>query len=290
MSSFKQLFCENVLDPIRKELAKTIWENNKLLPKVKEFVVNNFYDWAKKQNIDLKKIKKIYILGSITGYQFNRQSDIDTNIVIDLPKEKLDDLWKILPNGQVIPNTLHEVNYYLSNEFKNEWKKEKNGIWDIFENKWMKEPEDLDEVEPIKNYEMVVEIARVFYSGFDVMFSEYKKDVDAYNMFSEYIKTIKDKQSNEYLELDNRLKIKLEEILSDINSIFIAKHVLHSFRGQAFEGKLMGLDIEMNVKNHNSSINNLIYKYLEKLGYYKTADEIIAQKEKWISIRDAWNK
>jgi hypothetical protein len=272
---------ESILDPIQENLSPDLWKNNKLKPTVKTHIKKRLESWLK--NHTNKSIKRMFIIGSMTGHQYTPQSDIDVNFVIDIPDEKLKEIGKLMMvelNEKPLPRTEHPVNYFISNKVKKEWKTS-GSIYDMDKDKWIVQPKKEEQGTVITNYRAVTEIARFFIAGLDLMLSEYYADVAAYENYSQFIKGLKEKEDKE--DLQKLINIKLQEIVADIDGVFIAKHMLRALRKEAFEEN-EGLEINTKIDirdTANNSINNLIYKYVERLGYFPKIKNILDESDKW---------
>lgn len=282
MKNFKDfLTTESILDPVKDTLAPEIWmSNGKLKPSVKSFIVKRIEVWL--QGMTSKKLKGVYILGSITGYQYGPDTDIDTNIVVDISDERLKELTKLLPNGHNVPGTDHPVNYYMVNNLKADWYENADGIYDVVNDKWIRKQDkkEITKADTATNFKAVSEIARFFIIGIDAAISEYNMDVASYKTFKNYYEDTNDKIEKE--DLKENMMQKLFEITADIDGILIAHHMVHSLRKEVFAGKhQVEIKTEIKAKNTNMSINNLIYKYMEKLDYFDKIAKIEDKADYW---------
>ena len=270
---------ESILDPIRKDLNSVIWNSNGKITKfVKAHLLKKFEVWLK--NYTNKTIDKAYLLGSMAGYQYNNTSDIDVYVVVDVTDEKLKEMMKLLPNGHILPGgEEHPVNYFISNTVKKEWKQ--SNIFDLLDDKWIVDPKKDDKQYVVSNYRLIIEIARFFIMGITSAISEYEADVNAYETYNSYLE---DAEENEKDDLDELVRFKLHEILADIDGVRIAHKMIHSFRKEAFENEPFEVSLQIKIENANFSVNNLLYKYIEKLGFLKKMVDIENQKEKWENL------
>jgi hypothetical protein len=276
---------ESILDPQVNNLSPDLWDKEQKLKKsVATHIVKKIETWLKSYT-NLKP-KSMYLMGSMTGYQYTDTSDIDVNFVIDIKDEdKLKEMRKALPNNHTLPGTKHPVNYYLVTEVKDEWKKA-GPIYDIFKDRWIHHPSKEKKVEEsiiIGSYRVVIEIARFFLSGLDSIITEYNSDVAAYNAYNGFLLTANKKE--DVRDLKELIKFKLGEIVSDIDGIKLGRHMLHSLRDEAFvEDKEFEISTQIVIKdNANASINNLVYKYIEKLGYFEKLQKILDEKDAWLA-------
>lgn len=275
MMSLKEYLNESALDPIREKLNPVLWDKNeKLKSSVKAYIMKKAETWLK--GYVNQPIKYAYLLGSMAGFQYNDTSDIDINIVVNIPDEKLKKMTKFLPNGHLLSGTNHPVNYFISNKIKPEWKKA-GPVYDILKDKWITKPGKEKAESVVSNYKAIIEIARFFIAGLNSVISEYERDVIDYKTYESYLEDSKNKE-----EIQKLMQFKLQEILADVDSIDIADYLVHSLRKAAFlENKAFETRIEIIDKTANESVNNLVYKYLEKLGYFDKVRKIKNEAKKW---------
>ena len=277
------LLKEGIFDPVREELCPQIWDKDKKLKKsIKSFIISKITTWL--STYTNKKSLDLYLIGSAAGLQYTKTSDVDVNVVIDLSKERINEIGEFLPNAKPFPGTEHPLNYYLTSieerkEKMPDWKKDP--IYDINKDKWITEPKKTDTKSIIKNYKAVTEIARFFISGIEAAISEYQMDVNTYETYKAYLKD--DVSPGEEKDLNEMIKFKLQEIIADVDGIYIAKHMIKSLRKETYEKDFEQLEIytKISVKSANTEINNLIYKYVEKLGYFDKIQKIMDESKKW---------
>ena len=288
MKTFRDhLIKESILDPVKNKLEPAVWANEKLKQNVKKEIIDKFNKWLK--NFTDLTAKEFYFLGSTTGYQYAKDSDLDINVVIPgLSDAKKNELFKILPNGNNLTGTEHPINYYIGSEKPSF--KDVGPVYDINDDKWIIKPSVEEGVN--KNFKAVSEISRFFVSGVNIAIQEYEQDVRTYETYKEILDNTKNESEKKEIELF--LKLKLEEIINDLDGIYIAKHMLRSLRKEAF-GEIKNPDgdievyTEIKVNNKNTSINNLIYKYSEKLGMFSRIEKIMDEGKKWKELRDKNN-
>lgn len=275
MSSLKEYLGESILDAIHEKLSSDLWIGEKVKPTAKVHILKKAETWLK--NYTDKPIEQAYLLGSMTGFQYNKDSDVDINIIVKITNEELKKLTKLLPNGQILPGGgAHPVNYFISNKRKKEWEKA-GSIYDLLKNKWIRKSKKEESSSVISNYKAVVEIARFFITGLNAVVSEYERDVADYETYKSYLENTKERD-----EIKRLMDFKLQEILADIDSISIADKLIHSFRKEAFaESGAFDTRIDIIGKTANESVNNLIYKYLERLSYFSKIRNIKDKSAKW---------
>jgi predicted nucleotidyltransferase len=188
------------------ELNSLLFNNDKLLPEVKEKLENitdNFIELLKENEIKVK-LKDILVVGSNASYNYSKDSDIDLHIIVDgsmyEDKEKNELLDKIYNAYKTIWNSKYDVNINeipveLYVELDNTGTKS-NGIYSVKKDKWIKKPiqKDIPEIdyaklnEEVKNWENKYKKVLVVIDFFNNK-KEYQKSIDK---IDEYINNIYD--------------------------------------------------------------------------------------------------
>jgi predicted nucleotidyltransferase len=269
---------ESVLDPAHKELSKEIWSSDKMKKENKKFILDSFYKWVEKTNLDKSKIKKITVVGSTTTFQYTDSSDIDVNVLIDLSDEKISEYGKILPNGNNLPNTKHPVNYYLSNDEKQF--SVKQAIYDLLNDEWIKKAKTSDVKIP---YSYVLEIAKFFMDGIDERIQAYERINMEIEIYKTYLKE-KDEINIDIEHIQEILSHKELQSKATLDAIHVGHKMAKAFRKKAFEDDYEpDFLISIEIKNPDFSINNMVYKELERFGYLEKLD-------KYEKIRDKFSE
>lgn len=275
MKSLKDYLDESVLDSIKDKLSPELWSGEKMKPSAKSFIVNKLKTWLK--SVSSKEPTHIFMLGSMAGFQYAPDADIDVNFVVEISAERVEELAKILPNGHNLPGTAHPINYYVSNEVKTDWKKQ-GPLYDILKDKWIEKPKKDRNVDTVQNYRAVSEIGRLFITAAESAIGEFNTDVSNFQAYESFMENADDTERADVERLRNN---KLYEVIADIDSIFILKHIVKALRKEAFADSPIEMTVDIKMKDSNTSVNNLIYKYLERLGYFEQFDKILDQREKW---------
>ena len=131
-----------ILDPVHKTLAPDVWDDNrKLLPPIRKAILRRL-----KTKFPMEQIKEVFIIGSITGYQYGADSDIDINVSIDVPQDtdmKLKTHAVKDINGEAAPGSSRPINFFVQRyypEVEQNYKKAKFGVYDVIENRWINPP------------------------------------------------------------------------------------------------------------------------------------------------------
>ena len=266
---------ENVLDPVTQTRCKDLFigpDYQVLQTKVKNQILDPIYKWLEKMGYPYEEhVRSIHIIGSSVGWQYTNTSDIDVSIETDIDPAKIKQIWKLLPNGQLLKE--HPVNYYLTSDLKDV--SESENAYDVLKDVWVKKQnkEDLKKHIP---FGYVMEITKFFLSGVDDRIQEYEAD----KLELDYLNSVSKDDGIDDQEKQKLIAQKETELKADLDSIYIAHLMLKGFRNQAFrDGHAADLIIDIKSKG-NSSINNTIYKMVEKMGYFEKLEKYEKEREK----------
>src|SRR6056300_1190947 len=266
---FKDFVNESIIDIPRRTYAPAVFDDaDTKNPKIKESVLKQINDQVK----EFKEypVIKIALIGSILTKRYRNDADLDINVLFDVPKEKqeqerVDLSLKYLSaknpkniQGKLIPGTKHPINYYFitDQETYDDQNKKADAVFDIEKNKFIKRPDDFvfDPDLYVKDFERKVQ-------ELDVVKGELKRDIIDYN-------ELKDLQPNDILNLQEKIKDKLEEIEDSLEDIVKIGDGVDDERRAAFNKDMSPDEIRTyGVKNRLPK--NVIYKMLEKYHYLK---------------------
>jgi len=296
---FKDYIKESIIDIPRTTYAPAVFDDaNTKNPKIKESVLKQINDQVK----EFKEypVIKIALIGSILTKRYRNDADLDINILFDVPKEKqeqerVDLSLKYLSaknpdniQGKEIPGTKHPINFYFitDQETYDDQNKKADAVFDIEKNKFIKRPDDFtfDKSIYMKDFERKVQ-------EIDVVKGELKRDIIDYN-------ELNDLQPNDILNLQEKIKDKLEEIEDSLEDIVKIGDGVDDERRAAFNKDMSPDEIRTyGVKNRLPK--NVIYKMLEKYHYLKfykkckkiLEDGVVTDKEvKDLEIHEAKDK
>lgn len=253
---------ESALDPVHKNLNENIFDsNNDVKDNVNKFIIDNFFKWWDKLGNSSDQIKEFILIGSITGYQYSVDSDIDININTSLSDSEINQYANILPNGNLLFDTQHPINYYLTNNL--EAVEKADSAYNLTKNKWIKKPE-IDETEVPYLYSL--EIAKFFMDGIDERILEYERDIKELEMYKSYLSEEEVEVNKD--EIEKLISIKEQEVKADLDAVYAGHKLLRAFRNEGFNSKESpDFLIQIRSKSPNKSIENLVYKIMEKFGY-----------------------
>jgi len=271
--SFKnQVIKESVLDPDNKELCPDVFSNSKMKPAVRDQIKSTFLEWWKELGHKESEVVRMVMIGSSAGYQYSKTSDIDVNVQVRVDDKELEEIWNILPNGNALPGTSHPINYYLVTS--DSAVKAADASYDVTSNKWIKEPVKDNYKAP---YSYGLEIAKFFMYGIDNKIAELDRDLEEIKIYKEYLGD-KDVDIDKD-QLQTAISMKEMEIRADLDALGMAHHLARSFRQEAFEdGYEPKFLITIETKSPNETLNNVVYKILERFGYF---DKIAKYDNLW---------
>ena len=270
---------EAVIDIPRKGYAPSVFDNaNTDSPKMKSKIIGQIM----KQFTDFKKeypILDYSLIGSILTKRYRDDADLDINVLFDVPKEKQEEERLRLSKqflstknadniqGKLIPGTNHPINYYFITDKAtyDDQNKKADAVFDIGKNKFIKRPEDFtfDPSLYVSDFNKKVQ-------EIDVIKGELKRDIIDY-------KELKGLSANDVLDLQEKIKDKLEEIEDDIELIIKVGDDIDAERRKAFDTDMSPEEIrQYGIKNRLPKA--VIYKMLEKYHYitfYKYCKKIL---------------
>lgn len=266
---------ENILDPVTQTRCKDLFigpDYQVLQTKVKNQILDPIYKWLEKMGYPYEEhVRSIHIIGSSVGWQYTNTSDIDVSIETDIDPAKIKQIWKLLPNGQLLKE--HPVNYYLTSDLKDV--SESENAYDVLKDVWVKK-QNKEDIEKRVPFSYIMEITKFFLSGVDDRIQEYEAD----KVELDYLNSVSKDDGVDEQEKQKLIAQKETELKADLDSIYIAHLMLKGFRNQAFrDGHAADLIIDIKSKG-NSSINNTIYKMVEKMGYFEKLEKYEKEREK----------
>ena len=266
---------ESILDPVQQTRCKDLFigpDYQVLQTKVKNQILDPIYKWLEKMGYPYEEhVRSIHIIGSSVGWQYTNTSDIDVSIETDIDPAKIKQIWKLLPNGQLLKE--HPVNYYLTSDLKDV--SESENAYDVLKDVWVKK-QNKEDIEKRVPFSYIMEITKFFLSGVDDRIQEYEAD----KVELDYLNSVSKDDGVDEQEKQKLIAQKETELKADLDSIYIAHLMLKGFRNQAFrDGHAADLIIDIKSKG-NSSINNTIYKMVEKMGYFEKLEKYEKEREK----------
>ena len=270
IKSFKEKILESIIDIPRRTYAPAVFDDNDTdNPKIKQSVKSQIDSQLKEFETEYPIIKA-GLIGSILTKRYRNDADLDINVLFDVPVEKQEDervrlskkyLSASNPDniqGQLIPGTQHPINFYFITDKKtyDDQEEKADAVFDIESNVFVKRPDEFvfDPDLYVREFERKVQ-------ELDVVKGELKRDIIDYNELTELT-------PNDVLNLQEKIKDKLEEIEDSIEQIVKIGDTVDAERRAAFDTDMSPDEIrQYGVKNRLPK--NVIYKMLEKYHYLK---------------------
>lgn len=256
-----------ILSAPKDHLAPDVFNSaNKLLPNVKQEILS----LLKLQKVE--NIKAIFILGSITGYKWAQDSDIDVMIAVDPydpSKGKTKSLKDI--NGKNLYGTYHPINFFMTSFLSTTKSSLKNsdwGVYDVLEDTWLSHPGD-----PKNTRDPHIEFFNEIRYA-EMQANKFKKLADRYKeLKKEYEKTVEDADNGDFLAITRKPYAKVSKDLAYKDLEFFV-NTLDKERKNDYS---IGFGIPRN------SVDNLVFKYIEHTPFYgdlfEEVKETISQKK-----------
>lgn len=283
MKSFKQM-CESIVDEPRRTYAKDVFDKaNTENPRLKKGVKDAILSGVRKFQQIAPSLKH-RVIGGILTKQYNDESDIDVNILFDVPAGQRDTVHKKLRkkaaevNGKSAPGTKHPINYFVlvSDEAYDLANQMADNVYNLekdeFEKKSVIRPIDLDDYMS----EFQDKVSKV-----DILTGELRRDVIDYA-------SLKRLSRKEVKNLEGKVKGKLEEIEDSIQTLISTHKEIKSERMGAFLKKLTPAKLRK-YGSQNALPKNVIYKLMEKyyyLQFFLELEKIIGD-DKELSPKEA---
>ena len=272
-------FKEAVIDIPRRTYAPGVFNNSDtsdptLKPSVKKMIYSQIEEFEKEY-----PVLNVSLIGSILTHRYRNDADLDINVLFDVPKEKQEEERLRLSKkflsannpdniqGKLIPGTQHPINYYIitDKETYDIQNKKADAVYDIENNKFLKRPDDFE-----FNVDDYIADFNKKVQELDVIKGELKRDIIDYN-------ELKELKPNDILNLQDKIKDKLDEIEDDIEQIIKIGDGVDADRRAAFDRDMTPDEIQKyGIKNRLPKA--VIYKMLEKYHYilfYKKCKKIL---------------
>ena len=258
----------NLLDSPRPGLSSSVWgADGKLHDNLKIQILDLLDRVLYDEGLSVDEwIKKIKIVGSLTSYLYNKNTDLDIHIEVDLPKfmevegyEKEEDAKDLLNELRkpinVLKTMLEGTNHPIEVFFEVELQPspELMGIYNVMDEKWEQEPKvvsadfDIEEIEP-----KIVEIANETMGELDKELGKAKRDIKSIESLQEVIGAWSGKERKIF---EDKLEAKLNSLEEEIINL-------------AMQGQTLIDDRHKNYKEEGEiSLTNIKFKYLQRFGY-----------------------
>jgi hypothetical protein len=239
---------ESIIDAPQPAENPYVWKDGKINPLIKIRIIDILNDLK----VDFRELT---IVGSITGKFWSPESDIDCTVFCDADDETLKNYRKA---SRVINERSYfgpfPINFYIRTDTVDDMLTLADGIYDLLQDKWIKEPINVDQVEEVlaNPKKLAARIAKRLDAQLDDVAEMTQGLVDDY------------KNAGDFEEKLNLLQLELDDYINSLDSI-------HKKRVEEFQKSLEGTDLGtvQRYKSRNFLPWNICYKLLVKWLYFR---------------------
>lgn len=258
---------ESVFDPIQHTRSEHIFDSEeRMLDKTRKFIFDILEEWKKSFEPDIKfNVKEVNMIGSMTGFQYMHNADIDVNIWTDIKDDDvLLQLRRRMPSGYYLEGTDHPISFWVGGVNDKYDIKNAENMYDVTANKWVKKTDKKDIKVP---YPYVLELSKFFMNGYDLILGDLRRNIEELDMYMSYDKG---RQHIDEEEIESRIYTTLNSIRGNADSLRMGRHILRSFMVEGYESKYpFKVLINYEHEDPRYSMNNMVYKMVDKFGYFE---------------------
>lgn len=248
----------SVIDYKRKRKAPTIWNGDKMDPRVRAHILGMI-----KSNFP--GAIGAFVLGSITTKRYTQFSDVDVNVI--MPKRLDLDPYRgiakaINKSKPRFPGSPHVITFFVVHPSDEKDAIQKTtGAYDLVSNQWLKQPDEIGADPKPMEGAFQGQIKDV-----DIALGELNRDMRDITLIMEAFREAPDREKQKILvDLEN----KKEEIEEDLKSLTEEYDEFHKARVASFE-KEVDSEGPVAAKKHllNQTLpGNVVFKMMERYGY-----------------------
>jgi len=276
----KKVLKESILDIPHKEYCKDVLtEDDRLQTEVRKQIVNTVKKWKKQINFNFK-VTGLYAKGSLLTKRYNDDTDLDVSIYTNMTQEQLDEIYDIIPKGQNITGTNHPLDFYVLIDGEETNEKNLDNIYDVAKDKWIKRTEEYSNELPL---EYVMQTCNFFINGCVIALNNYENDKILYNYYKNLSSENYELSNDELIEI---LSDKKKDLLSDLDGLRMATHMISSFRQEAYDDEPIPFGVSIEVLNDNVhvTLNEQLAKLLEKFAIRDKLRDAIKECETLLGL------
>jgi hypothetical protein len=277
----KKILRESILDPIQKTRPTYLFgSDEKMLPEARNWIVDKIKSWSSNEGKSMQ-IGEVLMYGSSTGFQYVDGSDVDLQTTVKASPEDVEKFGRLVSLGFLNDNGKNPVTLFLIPEAKRDeiYRPERfENIYSIDKDDWVKKTEKNSYEIP---YSYIMELSEFFMNGFDLAMSDYERNKQQFINYSEL-----NPAEQEITEKEKRESMSkaMTDLKSSHDRLRMSLSILKSFLDEGYEGNPFTIHISYNdKKDPRLSVNNAVYKMLEKFGYNQRIWKAIDDGEKFIS-------
>jgi hypothetical protein len=269
---------ESILDPIQKERFSLVFDkNDKMNKEVKDWILQKIEEWKKGIEIEFE-MKDLRLYGSATGYQYTETADIDLHVTTTLSEEQIKETGKLIKLGNIFDNDKNPVTLFLLAKGETEDLKKYENLYDVETGKWIKKS-DKNEYEVPYGY--ILQLSEFFMNAFDLSISQYERAKHEYKTYFDL-----DPEKQEITEEEKKRAVDkaLLDLRASYDRLRMGRQVMMSFAKEGYEeGKDFQIQVMYNsAKDPRLSVNNAVYKMLERFNYTQRLKAAIKEAEEVI--------
>jgi len=259
---FNSFINESIVDIPRNSLDPTVFEFPDDGPPIMHPIIKTQIMSDIDKFRELVPVVTYFAVGSILTKQYTAHSDIDINVQIDAPKDRvLESVFELMKrlNGRMASGTTHPINYYVIQE---DYDLDKTvAAYDIVSERWIKEPKivNVSSEDYMQKFQNSV-------NGIDFGTSELRRNIIDYE-------TLKSMDGDNIKDLNTKMQAKLDKIENNIEALLRSYKNVKTLRKNAFEKEMSPAEIRK-YGEKNKLPENIIYKMLERYYYFDFIKEL----------------
>lgn len=254
---------ESILDPIHSERCRDMFVDDDTIRKdVVDYIYKTFKDWESTLKQPLK-VKSIYMVGSLFGYMYSSDTDVDVHVTLDCTDDELKEIKKSRPALVNIPNTEHPIEITLKNA--DEKFDCDESVYDVLNRKFIKlvSKQEISEVPDV----YIGKITEFYLNAIDLGIGDADRD-------------IRDLDSIEQKHKDGRLTDerykkaitdKRDDLTVDLDGISLLFDMMRALRSATMNHGDAPFSISIEIgqmpNDPHYQVNEMIYKTFAKYGY-----------------------
>jgi len=280
MNNENKIINESILDPIQNQRCEALFNPNDqneqpvILQSTKDFIFGLLEKFKKETKLKFE-YTQAFIVGSSLGYQYKDTSDIDVDVRIDIPREKMKGKFHCIPKNIMLPGTSHPINVFLMTADDPEFDFDTfaENAYDLLTDTWIKQGR-LENSDVIP-YEHVAGISEFIMDG--MALELHRGERDMYEL-QKYLNIDPRKSAITDNERKEAISRKIGDLLIDKDALRLAHSMVLRLERGGFDWNMpFDISIKYVYQDKHYSMNNIIYKYVDQFGYYEKIDEMVKQ-------------
>ena len=253
----------SIIDEKMPELDPTIWYYYNGKYRLRPEVDSKVRKLARKLLVGTK-VKRAYAVGSLAGYFYRQDSDLDITLVVDADDElilALEENTKTV-NGKLVHGTRHPINFYVMQEIPDLIRFD--GVYDLIRQRWVKSPTETG-VDLFSVYDQFKnDLAKI-----DAAYGEAWRSLIDIDLMREALRY------GGAREVAVKLKRRIDDLDDAVQDLANTYDEVHQERLRAFKRQLELAELRQNPYPSPSMVpENIRYKLLERYHYLNFLREL----------------